>query len=185
MALNIEQTELPSATAISSAWLKDSSSALYASDPDAFARMFVPEGWFRDSLTFTWNNRALNGRAKIASYLNDGLPFTQISNIRVSDDPHLAPTYRVGPHEIVEFGFTYETTLAMGTGFVRLVRADFGQWLALTASMIVSNLKGWEECPVGHDWEAQGNDRTWGEILAEAQTQAETNPRVLIGTWSV
>lgn len=131
-------------------------------------------------LTFTWDVRALNGHEKIASYLKDTLPYTTISNVRFDKDPHFAPTYRAGPPESIEFGFTYESTLAWGKGFVRLVRGNAGQWLALTASMIADDLKGHEEVSVDEDWEAQAKNGAWGDLHAAAKAQAETNPTVLI-----
>lgn len=182
MSLHIEQTELPSATTAASAWLRTFSSALYASDHEAVARAFIPGGWFKDSLNFTWDVRALNGHEKIASYLKDTLPYTTIANVRFDKDPHLAPTYRAGPPESIEFGFNYESTLAWGKGFVRLVRGHSGQWLALTASMLVDDLKGHEEVSVDEDWEVRAKNGAWGDLQAAAKAQAETNPTVLIGT---
>ena len=155
------------------------SSALNDRDGDAVARTFLPTGWLRDSLTFTWDNRSLSGRCRIASYLADTLPFVQISNVHLSKDPAFVPVSRTGSPESVEFGFTYETALAWGRGFVRLVHAS-DDWLALTASTIVSDLKGHEEAPL-FDWEEETGERTWGELQAELRAQAESCPKVLIG----
>lgn len=181
MAQAVEQSDLSSPTDIATAWLREFGSAFARGDAEAVARTFLADGWLRDSLTFTWDIRSLHGREKISSFLGDALPSTPVSNVRLSDDPYFRPTFHEQPHKTVEFGYTYETPLAWGRGYTRLVRTEYGRWEALTASTIVSDLKGHEEPPSGTDWEAMAKDRTWGDLQADLRAQSETAPHVLIG----
>ncbi|KAK7692949.1 hypothetical protein QCA50_004590 [Cerrena zonata] len=76
---------------VSQTWLAEFAGAIASGDAKAVAQTFLPEGWLRDVLTFTWNFRALEGRDKITSYLADTLVPAQISNITLDESPHLGP----------------------------------------------------------------------------------------------
>ncbi|GJE91639.1 NAD(P)/FAD-dependent oxidoreductase [Phanerochaete sordida] len=182
MAQSIERLVAPPPTAqgVATTWLREFGAALGASDPDAVARTFMSDGWLRDSLTFTWDNRALHGRAKIASFLTDTLPFNPVSNVALDNDPFFTPTHRAAPHATVEFGFRYETPVAWGRGYARLVQGAAGRWDALTVGMIVSDLKGHEEPVDGADWEAEAQKRTWGQLQEDVEAQIASNPTVLV-----
>ncbi|KAI1793660.1 dimethylaniline monooxygenase (N-oxide-forming) [Ganoderma leucocontextum] len=49
---------------VSSQWLSQCSSALQTADVKAFVDLFLPSGWLRDILVFTWDIRSLDGREK-------------------------------------------------------------------------------------------------------------------------
>ena len=183
MAQPIEQTELQTGTVskISAAWLREFAAALHTSNAAAVARTFLPDGWLRDSLTFTWNNRSLHGRAKITSYLGQTLSFNPISNVAFDKDSYFVPKYHAPQGGTIEFGFRYETPIAWGRGHARLMRTATGRWEALTVGMVITDLKGHEEPADGIDWEVQAKGRSWGQLQAALRTKTEANPTVLIG----
>lgn len=165
-----------------SAWLLAFASAVYAGDADRVAARFLPHGWFRDDLTFTWDNRSLRGPQKIAEYLADKLQVATVSNIELDDNPHLAPCFRPGTEKpLLEGTFRFNTSIAHGKGYVELMLDDGGDYKALVACMALADLKGHEE-PCGEvDWEGEAGGRPWGELHAERRRRRESDPYVLIG----
>ena len=143
---------------IAATWLETFAAALASRSPGAVAATFVPNGWLRDSLTFTWDDRTLEGREKISQFLSPVLTDTSVQNVRLLDDVYFAPKLgEIG----IEFGYTYETETKKGQGVVHLVLAEKGgdgarpqnergraqkggQWQAFIVSMIVRDLKGYE-----------------------------------------
>lgn len=65
----IPYTMSPNPQTVASTWLSNCKSALQKADVNAFANLFLPDGWLRDLLVFTWDIRSLAGREKISSYL--------------------------------------------------------------------------------------------------------------------
>ncbi|THG97872.1 hypothetical protein EW026_g4211 [Hermanssonia centrifuga] len=170
-------------TNIASKWLSEYSSALLSGDPQAVASTFVPGGWLRDVLTFTWDNRSLEGREKISSYLTDRLQRTQISHITLSKDPYFHPSYLptgTGLDGDLEAGFVFETPVAYGKGYMRLVPDKDGEWKALIVSMVLADFKGHEEMPGRENFEDVAQNRSWGEMEADRRARIESNPHVVI-----
>lgn len=169
---------------VSAVWLDKLSAALSSNDAVAVANLFVPEGWLRDMLTFTWDNRALKGRDKITTYLSDRLAPTAVSHVRPDPSPYVAPKVTRGKFneaDTVEFGFLYETTLATGQGHASLVQDSDGEWKALLAGLITMDLKGHEELgePTLQVKEEPGY--TFEEVYERWKRDVEANPTVLIG----
>lgn len=166
---------------IASTWISAFRKAAEDSDPPGVAATFLPHGWLRDVLTFTWNTRSIKGPAEIASYLSasDALVNTGVAQVKLSKDPHLRPSFSSGSQGGVEAGFDYETPHALGRGYFRLRKDASGAWKALTVCMMLWNLKGYEEL-VGPrvDWEAE--DHAWIEDEQNRQRMIETDPYVLI-----
>ena len=148
------------------------------------AAAFLPDGWLRDFLTFTWDNRSLEGTQKIADYVATSIARVNITNVRLTDDAHFLPTlFDAGPGvQGVEFGYTYETDIALGKGIAKVLPDASGAWKALTVSMIIVDLKGYEEPPGRQNFEAATNGRPWGDVEAERRARVETDPHVLIST---
>ncbi|KAH9836252.1 FAD/NAD-P-binding domain-containing protein [Rhodofomes roseus] len=93
-----------------STWLSKFAHAAFRVDIDAVVDCFIPGGWLRDALVFTWNTRSLEGREKIAAYLANTLPA-----------PHLGTGLATG--------FTFETLDRRGHGYAYL-RPDGDEWRA-------------------------------------------------------
>lgn len=171
----------PDPTVIATSWLADFSRSIQDEDIAALASYFLPDGWLRDHLIFTWDTRSLLGPEAISAFLSNKLSSAQLSNIKVHDAPFLHPTYgHVTPNSLgVTFAFTFETPIALGKGFVRLLpRGD--QWKALSVFTSMAELKGHEEegAELG-SW--GGHTLSFESVLQERRAQIESEPQALIG----
>jgi hypothetical protein len=166
---------------IASEWLRNFSAYLESADSENIASCFLPDGWFRDVLTFTWNNRSLEGREKISSYLRDTLAPAKVSDIKLDDRPGLSPQFgHVTPSaDGVSSGFTFTTALGIGHGYFRLLRDERGEWKALCVFMAVKDLKGFEE-KGPEEGVYGGHTLAWEDVHMERRKQVEENPHVLI-----
>lgn len=166
-------------------WLSVFSAALTATDPDGVAATFLPSGWFRDVLTFTWDMRALRGPERISAYLKEHLPSLTLSAIKPDSDPFLTAHYVPDSNDsVIEAAFTYETPIAYGRGYVQLLKAAPElEWAALVVCMTLTDLKGHEEPRDPVDWEAEAQGRPYGELVAERHAHNESNPYVLISAY--
>lgn len=171
---------------ISQCWLSAFAAALSSQDADAAANLFFPDGWLRDILAFTWDYRSLSGRPKVRDYLSKHLLTVEVTNVKLCDDIYLRPTEfdAGGGATGVEFGYIFETGIALGKGFVRLAKPmdqdAIESWKALTASTIVVDLKGHEEAQGRANFESATGNASWGEYEARRKAQIEKDPHVLI-----
>ncbi|KAI0752533.1 FAD/NAD-P-binding domain-containing protein [Daedaleopsis nitida] len=131
-------------------WLDAFSSAVTSGDLDALTALFLPDGWFRDLLVFTWDLRSLEGREKIKSFLSPTLSAAQISNIKLDESADFAPRTaflrQLHAHDI-EFGFTFECLRGHGHGYVRMLPDSAGEYKALTVLTMLNDLRDHEEDP--------------------------------------
>ncbi|KAL0948592.1 hypothetical protein HGRIS_011150 [Hohenbuehelia grisea] len=167
---------------IASSWLRDFSNSLVSAEVDAVASSFHPDGWFRDLLVFTWDNRSLEGHDNIRKYLADTLARAKITDVTLEERPHLKPVFgNVTPrHQGVEAGFTFQSNIALGEGFFRLTQnEESGEWKALSVYMAVRDLKGHEE--LGPESGVYGGHTIpWDQVWRERCAYAEKNVDVLI-----
>lgn len=167
---------------VAEAWLSSFASALISRDARAVANVFLSDGWLRDILTFTWDNRSLEGRDKIIDYLADTLPDKHVSEIQLSEEEHFRPVFLpMGSQQGLEFGYTFETSIAHGKGLVRLLQDDQQEWKALVVSTVISDLKGYEEVSGRLSFEDSLQEVSWGVAEEKRRAQIESNPYVLIG----
>ena len=168
-------------------WLSTFSAAVSSNDAKAVASTFLAFGWFRDVLTFVWDNRSLSGPEQITAYLaeDDRLAKARLSSIKLDEDPYFQPASTVDPDGTpgIDLGFVFETPIAHGKGFTRLRRDALAQWKALTVFTMIVDLKGHEERAGLPDYES--DDKTWTKVFQERRTQVEANPYVLIGMSAV
>lgn len=145
---------------------------------------FLPDGWLRDVLTFTWDTRTLEGRSNIVAYLRDKLLTANISNVVLCDDQYFRPAFAQSDL-VVEFGYTYETPIAFGKGFVQLRRDNnfAKEWKGYIVSMMLMDLKGHEEVSGRRNVEDVLRGRTWGEYQTEQRSRIESDPHVVISTF--
>ena len=164
---------------VSSHWLSACSSALHNADVAALTSLFLPNGWLRDILVFTWDIRDLEGREKITTYLADRLLDAHISNVKLDETPHLAPHTDLG----VEFVFTFECSRGHGRAYVRLVPDTDGVHRAFTMLTELVDLQGYEELstlPLRDDVTGvPGKDMQ--KDYEDMVRNVEANPYVLIG----
>jgi len=105
-------------------WLQKFGAALERGDIQAASSMFVPEGFWRDLVAFTWNIRTSEGRAEISAMLAATLAGIRPCNFRMKSGEW----------------FTFETGAGRGIGHLRL--RDGQAWTLLTT---LQELKGFEE----------------------------------------
>ena len=171
---------------IAKVWLAEFADAIASGDSKVVAQTFLPDGWLRDVLTFTWDLRALEGRDKISAYLTDTLAPANVTNIALDQTPHLGPeTEMFSPKEGhgISFAFTYETRVARGRGYARLMPDTVdSKWKGWAVCMMVEDLKGYEE--QGYEsgiWE--GHTAAWCDVLAGRHADVEKDPFVLVGKY--
>ncbi|EKM52203.1 uncharacterized protein PHACADRAFT_176228 [Phanerochaete carnosa HHB-10118-sp] len=165
-------------------WLADFARAFEHRDAQGIAATFLPGGWLRDVLTFSWDTRSLRGREEITRYLSEDsrLSEAHVTNIALETDPFFTPRPSLTPsgEQVgVETGFTYETRHSIGRGYAHLRKAQGGAWHAITVGMLVLDLKTHPEPQnVAKDWESAG--KPWGELEAERKAKIEASPHVLV-----
>ncbi len=151
--------------------------ALAASDPEAVAALFEPEGFWRDLVAVTWNIATMEGRPAIAEMLEAQLDATRPRGFVVT------------PGEAAEDGggfqqawIDFETEAGRGRGHIRV--RDGRIWTLLTT---LKELKGFEERrgatrPRGVIHGADPERKTWAEARAEeaATLGREAQPEVVI-----
>ncbi|KAJ3550899.1 hypothetical protein NM688_g4973 [Phlebia brevispora] len=166
---------------IATEWFAAYSDALQSGKPEAVAASFLPQGWLRDALTFTWDTRSLEGREKITNYLSETLATAKIHGLKMDDDLYFRPAYfQFGPFQGISFGYSFETPIALGRGFVQLFPEGGGeQWKAQVVSIMLTDLKGHEE-QGRTNYEDVVNGRTWGEYRAEYEAKVQSDPYVIV-----
>ncbi|KAJ4485732.1 FAD/NAD-P-binding domain-containing protein [Lentinula aciculospora] len=168
-----------SAQDIAQVWLTGFSRSLSIGDCQAAASAFLEDGWLRDILVFTWNNRSLFGTSNIVAYLEGTLKKDTLSDFKLNDEPHLAPIYSQSSPKAVSSGFTFRTPIALGQGFVNFSQDETGTWKALTALMMIKDLIGHEESGP-EEGVYEGHTRSWVDVNEERRKAVEDNPHVLI-----
>ncbi len=122
--------------AATDAWLDSFNAALAKRDATAAAALFVPDGHWRDLVSFTWHIQTMNGTAEIVATLDRTLPAVSPRNFRVAPG-------RVAPRLVTRAGtatiealFAFDTTYGHASGVLRLVPDAAGElkgWVLLTA----------------------------------------------------
>ena len=172
---------------VASDWLAACATALSGESASAVAALFLPDGWLRDLLVFTWDIRALAGRTKIAAYVANALARARISDLRLNDALHYAPAVvpvaEMHGAPSVELAFTFECAHGHGRAHARLMKDTDGIFRALTLLLEVYDIPGHEELitlPLRDDVkEVAGRDMQ--QEFEEYAKQIETKPYVLIG----
>lgn len=192
----------PDPYAIASSWIANFGHALEAGDVIGAVSTFALDGYLRDILVFTWNNRTLHRRDAITSFLMPTLPNVNITNVQVDERQYFSPTYGpIGPGVFaVSTGFTFETPIAKVQGYARLVEDKQKQWKALSVFTMIDELKGHPE--MGQESGSYGgHTRTyrivlfggfrlivltvevaWSLVKEERQLKVESDPHVIIGS---
>ncbi|KAJ7689660.1 FAD/NAD-P-binding domain-containing protein [Mycena rosella] len=173
----------PDSHAIAAAWLQTFGHALATGDVSGAVSCFTQDGYLRDILVFTWKNRTLAGRARIAAYLNDSLNRASIAALKIETTPHLTPEFGTVAHAAsgVSSGFTFETAVGPGQGYFSLVEGSdgAGEWKALMVSMTLTDIRGHEESGP-EQGVYNGHTILWHDVHRERREEIERNPHVLI-----
>jgi hypothetical protein len=154
---------------------------LAAGDVSGVVSCFVPDGYLRDVLVFTWKNRTLAGQAKIAAYLANTMKPAAVTALKLDTRTHLTPEFGHLTHaaEGVSSGFTFETHVGPGQGYFSLVQDDAGEWKALMVFTILADIRGHEES--GPEKGVYGGHTlAWHDVHRQRCEEIERNPHVLI-----
>ncbi|KAF7310514.1 hypothetical protein HMN09_00594000 [Mycena chlorophos] len=169
------------AHSLSSSWLAQFDAAFRSSDPNTIAACFLPTGWLRDILVFTWTNRSLEGHAKITSYLTPTLANAGVRDIKPDERAFRRAEYNPQTR-IVGAGFTFETAVGPGEGWVQLMAdaaSASGEWRAITVLMTLVDIRGHEE-QGPESGVYGGHTLAWSDIARERREKIERDPHVLI-----
>src|SRR5262245_4050806 len=131
-------------TTIASEWLRHFGEAFEQRDTERAADLFIAEGWWRDLLAFTWDLRTFHGTEKIGAAFKRTLAAAEPRDFRLEPgrEAVLAGTDAA---RTVEAFYRFETKLARGRGFIRLMPSEHGSWKAWTLLTAIEELKGHEE----------------------------------------
>ena len=132
--------------------------------------------WWRDAFALTWDIRTFQGRAKIATFLNDRLAETGFGNIEFAKAVY-QPVFPDLAWILVHFSF--ETKVATGRGVARLVYEKDGMWRAVTVSTLLEGLQGHpEQSSASRDMRT--NQGKWAEERKKSIEFVDKDPEVLI-----
>lgn len=174
----------PDARTIAVSWLAAFSKSLEAGDVDGVVSTFFPDGYLRDILIFTWNNRTAKGHTAIHAFLAPSLHAAQITNVVLDERQYLNPVYgAIGPSIFgVSTGFIFETPIAKGQGYARLAEDEKGEWKALSVFFMMDELKGHGDL-YPESGVYGGHTRAYDIPVIQSLSE-QWLPYKLLGTWS-
>jgi hypothetical protein len=185
--MNIADRRQASAATEAREWLARLQAALQNQNAAAAAESFLPDGFWRDVLAFSWTVRTFSGRAAIEAMLRETLPKTQPANFRI-------PPQRTPPRwitradvECIETLFEFETATGRCAGVVRLVpdRQSPSRLFAWTFVTTLEELKGHEDAWTRRAAQADETSRdfgaeNWSDRLAKTRAYADRDPAVVV-----
>jgi putative flavoprotein involved in K+ transport len=105
---------------IAETWLGKFAAALQQRDYARVAAMMHADGSWRDLLTFGWEFKTLHGVDKVEAWLSETYDPHAGHDFRLEGQPMIGS---IGEHSVtLEFFFRFETSIAYGRGYARLVR---------------------------------------------------------------
>ena len=145
-------------------WLASLDKYLEEKNYSAVAGLMLEDGYWRDLLTFRWRFENFHGVKEIETWLRNVATSNPLHNFRIEGDPYVGS---IGEHsETLEFFFQFETALANGRGFVRLV-GDDSSWECPKAFTLLTSMRELKAFP-----EATARNR-YREDLRVATNHAE------------
>ncbi|KAJ7042124.1 dimethylaniline monooxygenase [Mycena alexandri] len=171
---------------IASSWLQQYGDFLKSGDVKGTVSSFQPNGFLRDILVFTWNNRTLNGHEKITAYLEDTLRSACITEVELETRRGLVPelsgfnAQMISPvAETVSAGFTFGCKVGRGQGYFVLIPTEAGEWKAISVMTQLADISGHEEW-ILEEGIYGGHTLSWTDVNRERREAIEKNPYVLI-----
>lgn len=105
---------------IAETWLGKFAAALEQRDYARVAAMMHADGYWRDLLTFGWEFKTLHGVDTVEAWLREAYDPHAGRDFRLEGQPMIGS---IGEHSAtLEFFFLFETSIAHGRGYVRLVQ---------------------------------------------------------------
>ncbi|MFN2568517.1 MAG: flavin-containing monooxygenase [Candidatus Dormibacteria bacterium] len=173
---------------VAGAWLASFGAALEAGDLSAVEGLFLPDGWWRDLLAFTWDLRTFSGSRAIAEAFKSTLEAVCPSRFRLTSGKDAAVVEPAPGMRWIQAFFDFETAVGRGVGFLRLMPAGTEPdtpWKAWTVLTTLDELKGLEEPsgprrPHGVDHGEHRGRRSWLERRQDEQSLAGGDPAVVV-----
>lgn len=145
---------------LADAWFAEFADAVQRRNYARVASMMHPDGYWRDLLTFGWIFKNVHGIDAIRAWLSDAVARNMACNFRLEGEPAIGA---IGEHNpTLEFFFTFETDIALGRGFVRLVE-DFNTPESLKAFTVLTTMRELKAFP-----EATGRKRPREDMRASS-----------------
>ncbi|KZO89563.1 monooxygenase protein [Calocera viscosa TUFC12733] len=164
------------ATQVAKEWLEQFAKAVETADADAFATAFLSEGWWRDKVVFTWDQRSIQGHDAIKRAFIATGPRTAATGFELGDIPPVLASPYPGL-SFVQAHFRFTTKVAIASGIVNLVPYK-GTWKAWTVLTLLEDLKDFPEKPRPRGTNPKYT--TWAE-QREAETEfKDSDPTVII-----
>lgn len=188
---DVPDYELPSLTSLSATvppdldikkvtqdWFTAFSNAVELKDPEAIINLLLPNSFWRDFLSLTWDFRTLCGHENILRFLQDQLPLMSMKNIRLKEEYlNLQQPYP----DIVWINtlFNFETQVGLASGIVRLVPTQSGEWRAYVVFTNLEDLKGFPE-QIGPLRNPLPNHGLWQHTRQRVSEFKDEDPKVVI-----
>src|SRR5688572_16008076 len=126
-------------------WLADFGAALEGRDTAAVEALFLPDGWWRDLLAFTWDLRTFHGTGAIVGAFDATLKVACPSGFALTEGKEPVLVEVDENTRWVQAFFDFDTEVGRGAGFFRLMLDGAGSWKAWTVLTTLDALKGHEE----------------------------------------
>lgn len=168
-------------------WIEKFGATVEGRAAEAFGQLFVPEGFWRDILSFTWERPTFSGRAQIRDAFGATAENVGAKNFRIAARESKPRFARRSGRRVLEAWFDFDTNVGTGAGFVRLLHNEDDPrnpkiWLLLTT---LHALKGSEEKvgttrPTGNAYSKIQSSVNWKQHREQEQAFADRDPAVLI-----
>jgi len=139
---------------VASAFIDTFNQALEKNDFATLSKLFIENGYWRDHLAVTWIFRTVRTPAGILDFVQssaksrDGFRLKKLSvdnSGAAARAPKVATVDAAGEVPGVQFFITLETAVGTGTGLVKLVQEEGGEWKIFTLYTRLEQLRGHEE----------------------------------------
>ncbi|KAF8634275.1 hypothetical protein AX17_004231 [Amanita inopinata Kibby_2008] len=163
---------------IASEWLSALAASLESNNVEHVGSLFVPDSWWRDMLSFTWDFRTFRGISYISTFLRDCIGSTHPRGFKLRQD-FLGLQRPAEDLAWINAFFDFETDVGIALGIVRLVPTANGEWRAHTVYTNLEDLKGFPE-KIGALRNPNPNHGTWEEDRKKESKFEDKDPVVLI-----
>jgi cation diffusion facilitator CzcD-associated flavoprotein CzcO len=142
------------------AWFVAFAEALQQGNHGRVTSMMHPDGYWRDLLTFGWIFKSVHGIDAIGAWLSAAVAPNAAYDFSMEGEPAIGAIGEYSP--TLEFFFTFETDIALGRGFIRLVE-DSNEAESLRAFTVLTAMRELKACP-----EATGRRRPREDMRASS-----------------
>jgi hypothetical protein len=159
-------------------WYAAFSNAISSKDAQRVAGLLLPDSFWRDFLSLTWDFRTFRGQDKITQFLKDQLPLINVHEIKLRND-YLGLQQPYPDLAWINTMFDFETQVGIGSGIIRLVPTQNGEWKAHVVFTNLEDLKGFPE-KIGPLRNSLTNHGLWEQERKRLADFVDKDPAVLI-----